>query len=209
MSAFPSEGRSFHGSAAPNLEGSYPEPRVRLGLSAFTLLELMVVVAIIAILASLLLPALRLAKIKAQGTYCMNNGHQIVVAAWLYSDENSDWLPPNPQEGSIGWVTGDITRYPDATNIWYLTDPRYAKLGPYTRSAKVWKCPSDHGTTRAGSERVRSLAINEAVGTKPEIIAPVDGEWLDGSGFHHADHPWRTYGRISQMASLHRPPYLS
>jgi type II secretory pathway pseudopilin PulG len=159
-----------------------------------------VVVAIIAILASLLLPALRLAKIKAQGTYCMNNGHQIVVAAWLYSDENGDWLPPNPAGGILGgWVAGNVSRYPDATNILFLTDPRCAKLGPYTRSASVWKCPADHSRLGPGSERVRSFAVNEAVGTKPEIAAPVDGEWLDGSGFHLADHPWRTYGRISQM----------
>ena len=59
------------------------------GRLGFTLIELLVVIAIIAILAALLLPVLARAKDKAYKVYCMNNGHQISLAAQLYAADLS------------------------------------------------------------------------------------------------------------------------
>lgn len=41
--------------------------------------------------------------------------------------------------------------------------------------------------------------MSQAVGTKPDILAAVDGPWLDGTRKHIANRPWRTYGRFSEM----------
>lgn len=68
---------------------SYPTARRR----AFTLIEMLVVIAVIGILAALLLPALARAKAKALQTQCLNNLKQIGAAIQLYADENGDTLP--------------------------------------------------------------------------------------------------------------------
>jgi len=83
-----------------------------------------VVIAIIAILAALLLPALSRAKAKAQAVDCLNNLKQLQLAWNMYVEDNNDWLVPNnpvlfPTRTTYrSWALGDI-RYgnPDGTNI--------------------------------------------------------------------------------------------
>src|SRR4051794_2802543 len=59
----------------------------------FTLIEMLVVIAIIAILAALLLPALSNAKARGQRTTCLSNLKQINLGIHLYAEENHDILP--------------------------------------------------------------------------------------------------------------------
>lgn len=135
---------------------------------AFTLVEVLVVIAIMAVLASLLLPALTRSKGKAEGTACSGNLKQLSVAWLLYADDNADALVNNhgvPEtlarrqtwaNNVLDWEASD-----DNTNQVYLTD---SKLGPYAnRSTRIYKCPSDRAPAPNG-ERTRSMSMNAMVG---------------------------------------------
>lgn len=67
-----------------------PVYRVR---SAFTLLELLVVISIIAVLASMLLPSLAKARRQSERVRCMVNLSQIGKMAWLYSGDFDGFFP--------------------------------------------------------------------------------------------------------------------
>src|SRR5215831_17269907 len=77
---------------------------------AFTLLELLMVVTIIAILAALLFPALSAARARAQRTTCLNNVNQITAGAHLYAEDFNNTLPSS-NANSTGVVLKFVRSY--------------------------------------------------------------------------------------------------
>ncbi len=144
----------------------------------FTLVELLVVVAVIGLLASLLIPSVVRSKSRAQGIVCLKNLQQVQTAWNMYADDNHGWLPgviSGSYPGSDRWVSGwlDFSSNSDNTNTLYLTDLRYSQLAPYLRNPAVYRCPSDQSeVTIAGRShpRARSLSMNcwmNYIGTTP------------------------------------------
>lgn len=81
----------------------------------FTLIELLIIVAIIAILAALLLPALKQAKVKAKSVACMSQFKQVATAFASYTVDSGEYFPPMAYlpSGSSNYSTLDYITWID------------------------------------------------------------------------------------------------
>jgi len=160
-------------------------------LRAFTLIELLMVIAVIAILTALLLSALHRVKAASQTTTCRNNLRQWGAATQLYAADHEDLLPPEgdsaPTEtqlanpGYRGWYI----QLPEQMNL-----PRYRDMPWRTNwtihpENSIWICPANSRRCNA-SKNTNNLfhyCLNEHV---------------NGTGTNDNNHSM-------QMANIRRP----
>ena len=110
--------------------------------AAFTLTELLIVIAIIAVLAAILFPVFASAKREAKRTTALSNVEQIGKAVHLYLNDYDDTLPfRNPSLTSWPGFSEILTISSDAPDLGFS-----AVLGPYLRSTAVWYSPEDRLT---------------------------------------------------------------
>ena len=146
---------------------------MRRGRSGFTLVELLVVISIIAMLASLLMPAVNRAREAARRTQCMNNMRNVALAMMQYDTAKqrlpgwANLLCPNQR----GWyVSGDangeqhgsswvfeLLPYIEKGDLYYLYGPNNTDTSSTTRRCfgsggtlpqehiKLMVCPNDSG----------------------------------------------------------------
>jgi prepilin-type N-terminal cleavage/methylation domain-containing protein/prepilin-type processing-associated H-X9-DG protein len=130
------------------------QAKVANKVDGFTLMELVVVMAIIAILASLLVPALGTARERARSSDCLGNQRQILVAFALWSNDNDGWVP------HITWQTAmsgygikwDSASGPSAGGVLHC---------PSDTNRAFWAAPSNRLTL--GNPIYSGYAINRAL----------------------------------------------
>jgi prepilin-type N-terminal cleavage/methylation domain-containing protein len=119
--------------------------------AAFTLVELLVAVSIIALLIAILLPSLKRARYQAQNTLCISNLHQIGVGCATYAAEDPKNIYPDGE--TLGWSSfrvapgliaprpypgGGKPKIPETLSLPAV----FARQGMMPGSGtKVWTCP--------------------------------------------------------------------
>jgi prepilin-type N-terminal cleavage/methylation domain-containing protein/prepilin-type processing-associated H-X9-DG protein len=99
---------------------------------AFSLVEITLVIAIVAILGALAWPEYQKIVERARSVACMNNLRQIGIAVGTYLADNDNTFPfiePNPNDPVY-----------DAA---YEAEPMLAELGPYGVTPQLLRCPAD------------------------------------------------------------------
>jgi len=139
---------------------------------AFTLVELLVVLATVGVLMALLLPAINLARVRTQRVACLSNLRQLGLAFLSYVNDSNGGLPvnfpllaprqPNPEDWFLGFagyphdpMYGPAPQYA-CTNV---DSARASKLFAYHQSVELSHCPADTRTV-GGLPFVRNYSAN-------------------------------------------------
>ena len=130
---------------------------------AFTLIELLLVTAIIALLGSLLLSALVRAKAQAGTTFCLNNLRQWALATQLYTADHGDFLPPEgaPNPGDNDTNLGWYIQLPAALGLPCYHSQPWRTNTSVEPSRSLWICPSN--PRRSNGKNLFHYCLNERV----------------------------------------------
>jgi prepilin-type N-terminal cleavage/methylation domain-containing protein/prepilin-type processing-associated H-X9-DG protein len=134
---------------------------------AFTLVELLVTIGVIAILAAMILPVLGSARGTTRAITCLNNLQQWGNATHLYALDNDGILPPD------GWANPHVSPMrKDETNSWYVLLPKAIGLPSYFEmpwrsnatmdlGRSIWICPGN--TRHSNGTELFHYCLNEYV----------------------------------------------
>jgi prepilin-type N-terminal cleavage/methylation domain-containing protein/prepilin-type processing-associated H-X9-DG protein len=162
---------------------------------AFTLIEILVVVAILAILAAILFPVFAQAREKARQASCLSNTKQIGLAALLYAQDFDETLPPWRVSNLLYWVGGRPA--PSGP-----LDKTRGLIWPYIKSGSLHRCPSYVGGQHLGGT---GYGLNAHVSQVPlaRLEKPAEVLLFTDAGIPNFPTPGQTGETI-----VVRAPYL-
>ena len=152
---------------------------------AFTLIEVLVVVAIIATLIAILLPSLAAARAQGRSVLCMNNVKQIGLAAKMYAMEFKDTFPSSAHGGEANpktWWLHVLTRYSKAPLLFKCPDDKAENFLDWSKTL-----PS---SSELSNYRWSSYAVNYLLVTHTDLN----------------NNPITAYS--DKISRVHRPAYV-
>ena len=111
--------------------------------AAFSLIELLVVITIIAVLSAILFPVFAQSREKARQSSCLSNVRQLGVATLLYAQDYDETLPLYQYNTLVYWVGG-------RDSPGQKLDKTRGIVYPYLRSGDISRCPSFTGSDNLG-----------------------------------------------------------
>lgn len=153
--------------------------------NGFTLVELLTVIAIIAILASILFPVFAQAREKARQSSCLSNQKQIAMAIMMYAQDFDETYPLY----SFGAGTAGCLGY------FGLDGPRWADMiFPYVKSRQVFDCPDAnvHLSLFTGGQYFDTQTYSYGYSTPSLTTAPDTGFGVAGRGLAELTSPSTT-----------------
>jgi hypothetical protein len=133
---------------------------------AFTIFELLVVVAMLGVLCCIATPMLAKAKTKSPAVGCLSNLRQLQVGWAMYADDNNGIMMPNAPvstlpinswcAGAVGWGMLDANTNPIPYQISIMAHYVSSNLA-------IYKCPGDIVPSQNGP-RIRSYSMNSQMG---------------------------------------------
>ncbi len=156
-------------------------PPTRCG--GFTLVEVLVCIALVATLAAMLFPVLARAKIPANGAACASNLHTLSLAVDLYAGDHDARYPlgVNPSDA----YTKCRGRTPE-------TGPQFAAVvAPYVKEPRAFRCPLDSGVPNVPARDYGESLECDLPGTAPSMYVRYGAsyEFRDDLGIEGASHP--------------------
>ena len=113
-----------------------PQSRSRRVTGGFTLMEILVTVAIVLVLAALAFPVYTSIQIRSHKAVALNNIKQLGTALGSFTAENDGWLPDEDSKGSDTW---EDAAKPESGKAWYNALPRLLGqkgVGDYAKSPR-------------------------------------------------------------------------
>lgn len=136
--------------------------------AAFTLIELLSVIAIIGILAAILIPTVNSVKASAQQAVCLSNLRQIAMGSLLYAQNNKNRLPGAPgvtvQRGVWDPATTTSIDYQDKAKTdvsTHLSTYITVYLETYKNKESIWSCRANEGALALKTTNQLSYLLNQ------------------------------------------------
>jgi general secretion pathway protein G len=155
--------------------------------AAFTLIELLTVIAIIGVLAAILIPVVGRVRESARSAQCVSNLRQLAQGALLFAASNRNTLPPPIPNGTDWPGRGDHPRWADLVSDYLQPKSQFSGV---TNERTVYRCPSDQ---RPNQNSIPcSYGFNSRLGnTGP--ASPTNSVARYGRPLSRVNNPSRTY----------------